>query len=96
MKRRKPFEPWAPPSPTYADVLALKALEAGTANDGQQKRALKFIVENICGYYEEQFCPDSQRATDYALGKRRVASAIVSILKANAERFKDQTGEPNA
>lgn len=85
------FEPWRPPTTTdVTHVAALKALQAGTATAEQQQRALDFILRDVCGYYDEQFCPgeDGRRSTDYALGKRRVATYLVSLLNADLQRFK--------
>lgn len=89
--RKQPlFEPWAPPiNATEAQVTALKLLEQGKAGEYQQKIALDFIIRDICGYYEEQFCPgeDGRRATDYALGKRGVAANIMNYLRTDMSRF---------
>jgi hypothetical protein len=93
----KLFEPWATPDGlTVVEVAAIKALFAGMATEHQQKVGMAFIVNNICGYGEEQFCPgeDGRRATDYALGKRRVATALQSILHADISKFKDPDSAP--
>jgi hypothetical protein len=72
-------------------VAALKALQRGNATEPQQQHALKFIVERVCGTYEEQFCPgeEGRRATDYALGKRRVGLYLISLLAAPIKNFRD-------
>lgn len=85
------FEPWRPPlSTNVMHVAAIKALNAGTATAEQQRRALDFIIHNVCGTYEEQFCPgeEGRRATDYALGKRRVGLYLVSLINGDIQNFK--------
>ncbi len=93
----KLFEPWAPP-PTLklAHVAAIKALFAGTATAEQQRVAMVFLVEDICGFSDEPFCPgeDGRRSTDYALGKRRVATVLNSIRNADIKKFKDPDSAP--
>lgn len=74
-------QPWHPAIYDEADAGALKALAAGVANEGQQKRALKYIVETLAGAYEETFFADSERSTSYAQGKRHVGMQIVKLLK---------------
>lgn len=95
-RAKKLFEPWAPPELHLKDVAAIKALAKGEASAEQQQHALKFIVERACGAYEEQFCPgeDGRRATDYALGKRRVGLLLVSILNADITKFRDPAAPP--
>lgn len=91
------FEPWAPPaSLELVHVAAIKALFAGTASDQQQRAAIAFIVNDICGFNDEPFCPgeDGRRSTDYALGKRRVATVLYSILNAPLKNFKDPDAAP--
>ena|SRR3990172_3064719 len=95
MATAKLFQPWTPPKPTLPDVVALKALAVGSATADQQIRALKFIVEQVAGTYEEIYCPGAggDRDTAYALGKRRVGTYIVSLLAADIKKFKD--GQPS-
>ena len=40
------------PGLTQGEVLALKNMAAGNANEGQQKKALEAILVKLCGYYE--------------------------------------------
>ncbi len=75
------------------DAQALKALGAGNANEGQQKRALKFIIEQVSGTYDQTFDPESERASAFAEGKRYVGRKIVGILNLPIETFKKIQGE---
>ena len=69
------------------DVAALQALRTGTANEGQQQRALDWIIKGACGdglwSYRE-----SQRETDIALGRQFVSQQIVGLLKINLSALK--------
>ena len=62
------------------NVAALQALSRGVANDAQQVRALKHIVEELCGAYSDTFDPTSERLSDFAQGRRSVGLEIVKIL----------------
>lgn len=76
-------KPYHPPKYQDADILAIQALEQGIANEGQQKRALAWIVNEVSGYYDMSFYPgeEGRRDTDFAEGKRFVGSHIVKMLK---------------
>lgn len=71
---------WRIPKPTLDETIAIQALNKGVATEEQQKKALKCIVETICGYYDEPFSPESQRVTDFYLGRRNVASCILKEI----------------
>ena len=67
-----------------ADINAIKALAAGVANEGQQKRALDLIIYRIAGTYDLSFRPggtDGDRVTCFAEGKRHVGNQIVRLTK---------------
>lgn len=72
---------------TSADAAALQALSRGAANEGQQKLALKWILEGACALplwpYRE-----SPRETDLALGRHFVGQQIVGVLKVNISQLK--------
>ena len=68
-----------------ADIQALRAVAGGYAEEDQQKRAIIFIVNNICGTYDCAFRPGgSDRETNLALGKQRAGQILVHLLQ-NAE-----------
>jgi hypothetical protein len=48
---------------------AIKALAAGNANEGQQQRALHWIVHTLCGTYDQPYRPASERDTIFACAK---------------------------
>lgn len=70
-----------------ADATALQAIAAGTANDSQQKRALKWILEGACGLPVWAY-RDSSRETDIALGRQFVGQQIMGLLKVQVSKMK--------
>jgi hypothetical protein len=74
-------QPWHPAPYDEADVYAIKALAAGKANEGQQQRALAWIINTACATYDLSFRPDSDRDTTFAEGKRHVGMQIVKLTK---------------
>src|SRR3990167_7718515 len=67
---------------TSTDVTALQALASGTANDGQQKRALDWILKSACGLPVWPYRAD-ERETCVALGRQLVGQQIMGVLKVN-------------
>lgn len=80
MSKKTAPQPWHPAPYEEADTNAVKALAAGVANDGQQQRALKWIIETLCGTYDLSYRPISDRDTTFAEGKRFVGMQIVKQL----------------
>jgi hypothetical protein len=83
MTARKTALPWHPAPYDEAVTGALKALQSGTADAVQQQRALKWIIEALCGTYDLSYRPgeDGERDTAFAEGKRFVGQQIVKQLK---------------
>jgi hypothetical protein len=80
---KKAPQPWEPAPYDDEGVItaSIKALAAGNANEGQQRRALEWIVRSVCGTYDLSFRPDSERATAFAEGKRFVGLQIIKHTK---------------
>lgn len=79
---KKPtVQPWHPAPYEEADVYAIKALAAGKASEGQQQRALGWIVNILCGTYDLSYRPESDRNTTFAEGKRHVGNQLVKMTK---------------
>jgi hypothetical protein len=78
LPKRDPLE-----RPDYleADVQALRAVNEGRATSDQQRRAMRFLINEICGNYDMPYRPDSSRDTDFALGKMWVGQTVVYFLK---------------
>lgn len=74
---------WYPPAYEEADATALKALQTGEASPDQQKRALRWIIENAANTYDLSFRPGvgGDRDTAFAEGRRFVGLEIVKLLK---------------
>ena len=58
-----------------AEILAIKALSTGTANERQQQMALAFIIKRLCRTDDFNFFPD-ERDTCFALGREAVGKAL--------------------
>lgn len=84
--------PWEPPGYDDADVTAIKALTAGTANEQQQVRAIRYIVESLCGAYDLEWRPgsDGERESSFAAGKRWVGLQIIHLTKVEARRITNE------
>jgi hypothetical protein len=79
MTRKTPPGTPAPALADYAEVMAVKALASGTANDRQQQIALKWIVEKAARRFDDPWSPD-QRETDFNLGRMRVGMSITDLV----------------
>ena len=66
-----------------ADIRAIQDLEQGKATPDQQKRALGFIVNNLCGTYQPTYGEDD-RDSNFLDGRRFVGLELVNCLKLNA------------
>lgn len=83
-----------------ADATAIQALQAGTASPDQQRRALRWIVEQAAGTYEISYRAgglEGDRETAFAEGRRFVGSQVVKMLKLNvaALRRGPDAGNPS-
>ena len=76
----KPLGNIWPQDLTVNEVMAIKSLGAGVANDGQQKLALEVIVKRFCGYYEMTFHDDNERLSAFGEGRRYVGAMIQEAL----------------
>ena len=86
MKRKaeqlfRPIEP--------VDIRAIQELERGTADETQQKHALRFIVENLCGVYMPTF-GESDRDSNFLDGRRYVGLEIINCLKLNPAKIAEE------
>ena len=75
----------------YADAAAIQAVFEGRADEHQQRRAMRFIVDEIADTYNLPYRPgpDGDRETCVAAGRMFVGQALVTISKLNlAKVFK--------
>lgn len=77
------YQPFYPAPYDEKITGAVKALAAGNANAGQQKLALNWIINAVCGTYDLSYRPgaDGDRNTTFAEGKRFVGMQIVKQTK---------------
>lgn len=73
-----------------ADIVAMQALANGKADEFQQKRALNYIIYDLCKLQGVSFYP-TERESSFAEGKRFVAQMINAMLTFNARKLE----EPN-
>lgn len=81
--------PFFPAKPTKVAAAAIQALAAGNASPSQQKAALVFIVEKMCGNNEMSFCPGEPDLTTFAEGKRFIGQQITGLLKIKTSKLKE-------
>lgn len=85
-----PYEPalWEAP-----DAAAMQALQKGTANPDQQKRALDWIINNAANVYDLEYRPDS-RDHAFCSGRRFVGLQVIKMLNLNLTKlgFNNNTG----
>ena len=81
---------YAPPDYTTArakdGVFAIQAQAVSKANEGQQKTALDFIINEICRTYDLSYRPEEkggERETAFAEGRRFVGLEIVKIIRSS-------------
>ena len=65
------------------DIRAIQDLEQGKADEYQQKRALEFIIHNLCGTYMPTY-GENDRDSSFLNGRRFVGLELVNCLKLNA------------
>lgn len=94
MKKRPSIDSasWMPAEYIEADVVALKALQAGTADADQQKRVLDWIINKACATYDFPYRPVSDRDTNLALGRMFVGQQIVKLLNMNVSLLRRNNG----
>ena len=92
---KKPAGPWTPSNYDVVDVQAIQALVRGDATADQQQRALRWIIEQAAGTYDQSFWPggeDGRRNTDFAEGRRFVGNQIVKLTKLNVSSLIGRNG----
>ncbi len=82
-------KPWEPLDFDEHDISSMKALATGTANEGQQKRILNWILD-ACRLNEQSFVPGEggDRTTAFIEGKRAVGNQIWTLIKIDVEKWK--------
>jgi hypothetical protein len=86
-------EPWKPAEWEPEDAYAVQAVMTGRASEEQQRRAMNFIVHQVCGTYDLSYRPTSDRDTAFAEGKRFVGLQMVKFAQLNIARLRGKTTE---
>lgn len=77
------------------DRGSIVALLKGEADQRQQLRAVDWLLYKACGLRDNQYVPDSDRDTAFALGKRFVGLELVRVSKAEAKQERtDERARP--
>lgn len=83
---QKPTPALPEPPFTSQQALRIQALSTGTADEEQQKAALKWIVQDVCGLGKWPY-REGQRETDVELGKNFVGHRIMGAVNANISQL---------
>ena len=79
-----------PPAYEVADITAIQQLERGEATPELQKRALQWIINDVCVTYDQSYRPGDPHETTFAEGRRFVGNTIVKMLKLNASKMRGE------
>lgn len=83
MPKKELPPPWLAKDYELADITAVQAVALGTADKDQQQRALRWIVEKVCGTYDLGWHPSGNHESDFAAGLRFAGLQIVKATKLN-------------
>lgn len=90
------------PKPTFTeqDVHALRALIAGVATGDQQRRGMRFILEDVCRIFDTPYVAEgADRESFVAIGRHQVGVIITSsqnpaVLQAAIEHDRGPPPKP--
>lgn len=71
------------------DITALQALAKGVANSDQQKRVLKWIIEDVCQTYQWQY-KETERETNISLGRQLVGQILAGQTKLDVSKLRSK------
>lgn len=89
-------EPWMPAEWAPVDAAAIQAVAAGRANEDQQRRAMRFIVDRLCGTYDLSYRSEHPNDTSFAEGKRFVGLQIVKFINLSLAMLRGKQTEQGA
>ena len=69
------------PLMTERDVMSIKALNRGDANDDLQKHAIDFIIKKLCDTGGFPYYENSERDSCVAQGKRLIGLQLAGIIQ---------------
>ena len=80
---------WLPAPYDLADATAVQALQRGTADAEQQRRALDWIIRQACATYDFPYRPGpDDRDTNIALGRMWAGQQIVKLCNADIGKMR--------
>jgi hypothetical protein len=81
--------PYIPIIPDKKTILAVKSVFSGTANEGQQKLFLEFLMHDVCKVYDNNYHSGKPDDTAFALGKKFVGLQIRDIINFDVASLKE-------
>jgi len=86
--------PHGPARYTRLDAYAIKAVAEGKATEGQQKRAMQWIIHAAAMTYDETFVAGSPDISANLQGRRAVGLQIVKLINVPIDQLKpDDNGK---
>ena len=79
MSKPAKHAPWLPAVWDLADAAAIRDLLNGEANPEQQKRAMAWIINDLCKTHDMVFRPEGDRDTVFAAAKQFVGQQILAL-----------------
>lgn len=73
--------------PSADEVAAMRALTRGTADSGQQRRAMNYILVELCGVGRVTFAGEATHAAAFRSGSQGVGVAVAQIADAVVMTF---------
>lgn len=74
-------------APSRDEIAALRALMRGTAERGQQRRAITYLMEQLCGVGRVTFAGEASHSSAFRAGAQGVGVALAQIADATLLRF---------
>ena len=81
---------YSPSKYKAADVSAIQQLERGEATPEMQRRALSWIVNEVCGTYDQSYREGDTHETAFAEGKRFVGNTLIKMLKIDPSKVRSK------
>jgi hypothetical protein len=81
--------PWEPIEFGKLEAASIQAVATGTASERQQKRAMQWIVHNLCEINGLSYRPNNDSDTTFAEGKRFVGLQLSKIINTNIDTLKE-------
>lgn len=85
--------PFGPAKYSRLDAYAIKAVANGTATEGQQQRAMQWIIHAAAMTYDETFVPSQPDVSDFLAGRRNVGLQIVKLINVPIDQIRPDEPE---